>query len=92
MDEEEKQDATEETETPSEEARQEETGETPEEAHRAGEFDELRDLMQSIRDEIAGLRSTIADMMVERPAEEAPAPEEEESGDSDLIDIDELDL
>lgn len=71
----------------------EETGATPDESHRIGEFDELRGLMESIRDEISGLRSTIADMMATKPGDERDAPDEDtERDERELIDIDDLDL
>lgn len=70
-----------------------ETGATPDEAHRIGEFDELRGLMESIRDEISGLRSSIADMMATKPGDVRDAPDEDTDEDErELIDIDELDL
>lgn len=56
---------------------------------------EVRDLIQSIKDELTELRSSIADMLVEKPAEtdeSSDADETEDTDDSDLIDIDELDL
>lgn len=37
----------------------EETGETGEEAHRAGEFEELRGMMQQVLDAIGELRETV---------------------------------
>lgn len=78
--------------TEGEREEQAETGETADEAHREGEYKELRDLIVGIRDEIAGLRGAIADLAVSRPAD----PEAEDEGTDDdgdgLINIDELDL
>lgn len=86
-------DSTREDETRDEREISEDTGATPDESHRVGEFDELRGLMESIRDEISGLRSTIADMMATKPGDERDAPDEDTPEDErDLIDIDELDL
>lgn len=86
-------DETREDETEDEREQANETGETPDEAHRAGEFGELRDLLMSVRDEIAGLRSTIADMMAGRPGDAEPdEPDEPDDDGRDLIDIDQLDL
>lgn len=86
-------DGTREDETRDEREISEDTGATPDESHRIGEFDELRGLMESIRDEISGLRSTIADMMATKPGDERDAPDEDTPEDErDLIDIDELDL
>lgn len=86
-------DSTREDETRDEREEAQETGATPDEAHRIGEFDELRGLMESIRDEISGLRSTIADMMATKPGDERDAPDEDTPEDEpELIDIDELDL
>ena len=86
-------DSTREDETRDEREISEDTGATPDESHRIGEFDELRGLMESIRDEISGLRSTIADMMATKPGDERDAPDEDTPEDErELIDIDELDL
>ena len=86
-------DSTREDETRDEREEAQETGATPDEAHRIGEFDELRGLMESIRDEISGLRSTIADMMTTKPGDDRDAPDEDtERDERELIDIDELDL
>lgn len=86
-------DVTREDETEAEREQADETGETPDEAHRAGEFGELRDLLMSVRDEIAGLRSAIADMMAGRPGEAEPdVPDDSDDDGRDLIDIDQLDL
>lgn len=86
-------DSTREDETRDEREISEDTGATPDESHRIGEFDELRGLMESICDEISGLRSTIADMMATKPGDERDAPDEDTPEDErDLIDIDELDL
>ena len=86
-------DSTREDETRDEREISEDTGATPDESHRVGEFDELRGLMESIRDEISGLRSTIADMMATKPGDGRDAPDEDtERDERDLIDIDELDL
>lgn len=86
-------DSTREDETRDEREISEDTGATPDESHRVGEFDELRGLMESIRDEISGLRSTIADMMATKPGDERDAPDEDTHEDErELIDIDELDL
>lgn len=86
-------DSTERDETRDEREEAEETGATPDEAHRIGEFDELRGLMESIRDEISGLRSTIADMMATKPGDVEDAPDDDTPEDErELIDIDELDL
>ena len=86
-------DSTREDETRDEREEAQETGASPDEAHRIGEFDELRGLMESIRDEISGLRSTIADMMATKPGDERDAPDEGTPEDErELIDIDELDL
>lgn len=86
-------DSTREDETRDEREEAEETGATPDEAHRIGEFDELRGLMESIRDEISGLRSTIADMMTTKPGDVKDAPDDDTPEDErELIDIDELDL
>ena len=86
-------DSTREDETRDEREISEDTGATPDESHRIGEFDELRGLMESIRDEISGLRSTIADMMATKPGDERDAPDEDTPEDErEFIDIDELDL
>lgn len=86
-------DSTREDETRDEREEADETGATPDEAHRIGEFDELRNLMESIRDEISGLRSSIADMMATKPGDIRDAPDEDtEEDERELIDIDELDL
>lgn len=86
-------DSTREDETRDEREEADETGATPDEAHRIGEFDELRGLMESIRDEIAGLRSSIADMMATKPGDVRDAPDDDtEEDERELIDIDELDL
>lgn len=86
-------DSTREDETRDEREEAEETGATPGEAHRIGEFDELRGLMESIRDEISGLRSTIADMMATKPGDVEDSPDDDAPEDErELIDIDELDL
>ena len=86
-------DSTREDETSDEREVSEETGATPDESHRIGEFDELRGLMESIRDEISGLRSTIADMMATKPGDERDEPDEDtERDERELIDIDDLDL
>ena len=86
-------DSTREDETRDEREEADETGATPDEAHRIGEFDELRRLMESIRDEISGLRSSIADMMATKPGDVRDAPDEDtEEDERELIDIDELDL
>lgn len=86
-------DSTREDETRDEREISEDTGATPDESHRIGEFDELRGLMESIRDDISGLRSTIADMMATKPGDERDAPDEDTPEDErELIDIDELDL
>ena len=55
------------------------------------EMKEVRGLIQSIKDELTELRSSIADMLVEKPAQ-SDADETEDTDESDLIDIDELDL
>lgn len=57
MDEDEK--MSEATETADEREEQTVDDATPEEAHRIGEFDELRDLLMSIRADIAGLRESM---------------------------------
>lgn len=59
------------------------------------EMKEVRGLIQSIKDELTELRSSIADMLVEKPAQtddDSDADETEGTDESDLIDIDELDL
>ena len=59
------------------------------------EMKDVRDLIQSLKDELTELRSSIADMLVEKPAEideSSDADETKDTDDSDLIDIDELDL
>lgn len=85
-------DLTREDETADERELSEDTGATPDESHRIGEFDDLRNLMESIRDEIAGLRSSIADMMATAPAADAPRADAPDDDDAELIDIDDLDL
>lgn len=85
-------DSTRDDETRDEREEAQETDATPDEEHRIGEFNELRDLMQSIRDEIAGLRSSIADMMTTKPADTADTADEDADGDHELINIDDLDL
>lgn len=77
--------------TEGEREEQDETGETADEAHREGEYKELRALIEGIRDEIAGLRGAIADLAVSRPADPEPDEVTDDDGDG-LINIDELDL
>lgn len=53
--------------TPDEREQMDETGETPEEAHRAGEFDELRDMMARVLDELAAVRTDFAALNAKVP-------------------------
>jgi len=61
MPDDEKMEATESAEdlTATEESAVEETNETPAEAHRAGEFVELRDLLQQVLSDLAELKSSV---------------------------------
>lgn len=45
--------------TQDEREQMQDTGETPEEAHRAGEFDDLRGMLQDLTDKVSGLYDLI---------------------------------
>ena len=47
--------------TQDEREQMDETGETPEEAHRAGEFDDLRNMLGNLTDKVEGLYDLIND-------------------------------
>ncbi len=81
-------DATADDETQDEKEEAAATGETPDEAHRAGEYDELRDLIASAIAKIDALTGFITQAAVDRPATE-PAPEAPQNeGLKNLEDID----
>lgn len=74
-------------ETREEAAQAAETGETPAEAHRAGEYDELKELIDTLIRKVDALSSFVADKAINEPA--APAENEEEPR---LLDLDEIDF
>lgn len=95
-------DETEETLTPEEREQQEETGETGEEAHRAGEFEELRDMIRNLQTAVADLATAIKEGFAEAAAmsvengEVITDPDDGETvvidDDDDIPAIDDLDL
>lgn len=84
-------DETRDDETQEEETQAADTGETPDEAHRAGEYDELRDLLGSVIKKIDALTSFITDATLEKPA--AAREAEEDAGDApELKDLEDIDF
>jgi hypothetical protein len=92
--------------TQDEREQMEETGETPEEAHREGEFEDLRNMLENLTAKVEGLYDLVNDRidavaasMVETGTTVADADADGDidtvimDGDSDVADIlDELDL
>lgn len=80
-------DTTETDETPDERETQEEAGATPEEAHRVGEFDDLRDALAGLGRKIDALSKIVIGAGVESVGNVS-----EKEDDYKVIDIDSLDL
>lgn len=80
-------DETRDDETPREREEQAETGETPAESHREGEFAVLRDMLAGITVKLDALSKVIVGLGVATPSDVPP-----ESDDDKIIDIDDLDL
>lgn len=89
-------DSTERDETPDERERAAETGATPEEAHREGEFDALSEKLDAISEGIAGLMTAIGALATAPSHGSDPEPsDDDELSDYDrakLIPLDELDI
>lgn len=75
-------------ETPDEAETASETGETPDEAHREGEFRDLRDLIAAL----SGKVDSLMNMMVSKPADAGADDDGDGVDDAGLIDIDSLKL
>lgn len=79
--------------TPDEEIDMEETGETEGEAHREGEFDDIRDRLDGIATMLEGMRETIALFVSDGGARIKETGEDETPVDIDEIPgIDDFDL
>lgn len=86
-------DTTEKDETEDEKVESAETGETPDEAHRAGEFDDLRDRLESLTKKL----DSVYDFLVKNYSKTDESEEESDDDEPDddeikLIPIDELEL
>lgn len=77
-----------ETENESDEAA--ETGATPDEAHRIGEFNELRDMIKAIDGKIDAIQDFILKNAIDKPKPDET--DNETSNDDELVSIDDLEL
>lgn len=76
-------------ETPQEEAEAKDTGESPEEAHRAGEFDDVNRKLDDVLSRLDALSSLLVDSRVEDAAE---VHDDGDGDDEKLVDLDDIDF
>lgn len=84
-------DATREDETGEEREQAAATGETPEEAHRAGEYDELRTLLQGLVGKVDALSALVTERKLEKPVT-TPTTETEPDDESGLVNLEDIDF
>lgn len=88
-------DDTRDDETPDEREEAAETGATPEEAHREGEFDDIRDRIESIAaraDEILDAVRTVREAVEAFVGDGGAVVRDTDDGDVDEVEVDDVDL
>lgn len=83
-------DSTERDETDAEKETQEETGATPDESHRVGEFDDIRDRLEKVTAKLDSIYDFIVKNAVKSESDDESESESDES--IELVPIDELDI
>lgn len=80
------------TETESERGEAADTGASPGEAHREGEFDDIINRLKDLSLAISTIQSALSDVLISRPANGSDADDNDEDDDSGLVDVDQLDV